>query len=234
MNRGWWRGAVVVGVLLMAAPAAAGEQWEKVVDGPVTVRVREVAGGVKEVWAEAEFSATVADVQATLTEPERFPAFMPHLKEAQTLDKSGNVSHVYQYVEPPVVGSRDYVTEVTNLELVTPDGRGNFHQVWKAQQGMRAERKGTVRIKVNEGSWVVKPLPNGRSKVVYRFKTDPGGWVPAFIAQMATAKAVPETLRAVEREAQRRSETRVAASPAPAEQPGSAAGTGGAGSAGQK
>ena len=36
------------------------------------------------VGAEAELKAAVADVEAALTDPERFPAFMPHLKDVFT------------------------------------------------------------------------------------------------------------------------------------------------------
>jgi Polyketide cyclase / dehydrase and lipid transport len=210
MNWGW-RGVVYAGMLLLGSTALAEERWETALEGPITVRTRDVVGSpVKEVWAETEFAATVADVQAALTEPERFPSFMPHLKEAQTLSRKGNVTHVYSYLELPLVGGRDYVAETTLVEGVAEDGSGRFHQRWQAVDGVRPERPHTVRIRINEGSWQVTPRPGGRCRVVYRFRTDPGGWVPGFIAQIATTKAVPDTLRAVEHEAQRRAEARLA------------------------
>ncbi|MCI0572732.1 MAG: hypothetical protein L0Y66_18415 [Myxococcaceae bacterium] len=221
MNRGW-RAVICVGMLAVAGAAQAEERWDTALTGPITVRTRTLEGtSVKEVWAEAELGVSVADVQAALTEPERLPAFLPHLKEAYTVKRRGpNVEWVYNYVEPPLVGARDYVTEVTLLEGVKDDGSGRFHQRWRAVEGVRPERAGTLRIKLNEGSWFVTPLPDGRCKVVYRLKLDPGGWVPAFITQMATVQAVPDTLRAVEREAQRRAEARLLTRAVRAPRPG--------------
>ena len=48
----------------------------------------------------------------------------------------------------------------------------------------------------------------GRSKVVYRAAVDPGGWMPDFLSDMANRSGAVGTMRAVEREAQRRAEER--------------------------
>jgi len=68
-----------------------------------------------------------------------------------------------------------------------------------------------VRLPICDGSWrVSRAAAPGRSKVVYRASVDPGGWVPGFVSDMANKSGALGTMRAVEREAQRRAEARKA------------------------
>ena len=208
---------------LWAMSATAGESWETVMDGPLTIKTREVeGGGVHEYLVETELDVSVVDLQATLNDPERFPKFMPHVSEARVLDHEGNTDRVYTKIDPPVGGARDYITEVKVLQTARADGTGTFHQVWHATPEAIPERSGVTRVKLNEGSWVITGNDDGSSKVVYRFRVDPGGWVPDFIAELANKKAIPDTIHAIEKEAQRRararSRTAQAQEPRPGEQ----------------
>jgi hypothetical protein len=207
MGLGWGGAAGLLG-LAVAGSAWAGE-WDTVLDGAVVVRVRDVSGSAaKEYWVETVLKAEVAHLEAALCDPDHFSGFMPHVKESRTLRRSGERSVVYTRVEPPVGGSRDYVVEVDVLSRQASGGR--FHQRWRALPDLLPARSGVVRLRVNEGSWDIAPLPQGLSQVTYRFRVDPGGWVPAFVSDLANKKAIPEVLRAVEREAQRRAERRAA------------------------
>ncbi|MBX5481719.1 MAG: SRPBCC family protein [Myxococcaceae bacterium] len=212
--------ALAVG--LWATHAIAEETWRTVLEGPVTIRTREVPGSdVHEYEVTGALDAPAFDLQATLTDPERFPKFMPHVTEARILDHAGNVDRVYTRIDPPMAAPRDYVTEVTLVESVRADGTGTFRQTWHALTDALPERSGVTRITINEGSWVITPTADGRkSRIVYRFRVDPGGWVPGFVADLANKKAIPETLRAIEREAQRRGRERDVGGAARAGQPG--------------
>src|SRR5688500_1937076 len=99
-----YRAAMGVAAVLCATSALAGEgQWETVATGDITVKSRARAGTpIKEIWAEGVIDAPVQDVQATLMNPERFPKFMPYVKEAR---KVGN----------PEADGSEYV--YTRLEL---------------------------------------------------------------------------------------------------------------------
>lgn len=202
-----WRVGVVVG--LAWAGVAGAEDWETVLEAPFVVKTRSVPGSdVKEYLVEGKLDAHPADLQETLCDAPRFPGFMPHVKEARVLDGNGKVDFVYVRVEPPVGSSRDYVSKVVLLESVRPDGSGRFRQIWRAVPDRIPERRGIVRLKINEGSWEISPSGERQSHFVYRFRVDPGGWVPGFVREMANREAIPETLRAVEREAQRRARAR--------------------------
>src|SRR5207253_11035421 len=62
---------------------------------------------------------------------------------------------------------------------------------------------GVVRLKVNSGSWTLEPLDGGaRSRATYTLYTDPGGSIPAFLANSANSSALPELFAAVRRRAE--------------------------------
>lgn len=219
--------------LTLAPWALAEAQWETVVQGPpITVKNRPRENSpVKEVWAEGEIAAPPQDIQAVLMNPDRFKHFMPNLKDCRSMGQpeADGSTYVYTELTLPVVSSRDYVTQVWLDESVKPDGSGTFKNHWKAVPDKIPERKSLVRVRVNDGSWEVRPKGDGsKSHVVYKFAVDPGGWVPAFAANMGNSQAVPQTYQAVEKEAQRLMAIRLAKAklaPPPAPAPVADAGT---------
>ena len=86
------------------------------------------------------------------------------------------------------------------------DGTGVFAQRWRAQPDAIPERRGTVRLRLNEGSWRVEPRGEGRSHAVYRFTVDPAGSIPGFLANMGQKDGVVDTFRAVEKRARQQAE----------------------------
>jgi hypothetical protein len=203
--------SVFVGSAALAAdPAPA---WETIVKGPISVKNRDRAGtAIKEVWAEGEIAAPVQDIQQTLMTPDNFRNFMPYLKQSRTLDKEPDGSViVYTELALPVVASRDYVVHVWLDEGVKPDGSGAFRNHWVAVPDRLPERANLVRVKTNDGSWYITPTGDGsKSWAVYKFAVDPGGWVPAFAANMGNEKAVADTFKSVEKEARRLRDERAA------------------------
>src|SRR5688572_797788 len=106
-------------LLFCALPlaAAAGTEWETVASGALVVRVRDKEGTpYKEVWAEGEIAAPVREIQATLMSPDRFPQFMPYVKEAGTIEYGKDGNFVYTRLDLPFLTSRDYVLKVSLVE----------------------------------------------------------------------------------------------------------------------
>jgi|CXWL01.1.fsa_nt_gi hypothetical protein len=211
INMGVKRTVASVALALMCAmPAFAGDGWELIVEGPITVKNRDKPGapGIKEVWAEGEIAAPAKDIQDALMTPNRFKYFMPNLKDSYEVGKpaaDGSI-FVYTMLSLPVVSNRDYVVQVWLEESAKADGTGTFRNRWAAVPDRQPERSNYVRVKVNDGSWVVKSVGDGsKSWAVYKFSFDPGGSVPGFVAAMGNKQAVTETFTAVQKEAQRRS-----------------------------
>ncbi len=218
--------------LATASGAGAAEgDWVTVLEGPITIKNRSVPdSNVKEIWAEGDVAAPVQDLQDTLMKPALFRGFMPYLKDSREISKKQDDGSVYVYtlIDLPVVGKRDYVVKVWLRESVRPDGSGTFRNEWVAAPDYLPQRSSITRVRLNTGGWTITPLGDGaKSHVVYTFAVDPGGWVPAFAANMGNEKGVGDTFRAVEKEAQRRRGERLAkqarAAPAASGAPGSGA-----------
>jgi hypothetical protein len=205
---------VLAALLMVLAPGteASGEEWDTVATAPVLIKSRSVPGSdIREIWAEGEVAAPVQDVQATLTDVDRFPDFMPYVKESRTIGKPGpdGVQYTYTRLEfGPWVSSRDYVLKVRVERSVGSDGTGDFRNRWVSDPDRIPSRANIIRLRVNQGSWhVVSSGPN-KSFAVYRFVVDPGGWIPAFAANAGNKQGVTETFKAIELEAQRRAVAR--------------------------
>jgi hypothetical protein len=200
-----------------AAPPAEPQEgtWEVVSRGAIVLRTRQRPGSpVREVWAETELAASAWDIQQTLLQPRRFPSFMPYVQEAWPVggpDADGG-QPVYTRLALPLVGARDYVVKTFCDERVASvEAQGSFRQRWLSVPDRVPPRPDVTRLTVNEGSWKVKPLGPERAHVVYRFLVHPGGFVPAFAADIANRTGVQGTIEAVEREAKRRAAERRAA-----------------------
>ncbi len=204
---------VALFISVISLGASAGEpQWETVATGAVTVKCRaRPKSDVKEVWAEGDLDATVEDLQATLTTMDRFPKFMPYVKSAREVSREPDGS-TFNYTELalPVISDRDYVVHTIVDESVQPDGSGTFRCHWAAAPDKLPQRSGRVRLKLCEGSWVITPKDGGKSHFVYRFAADPGGMLPAWIANYGNRHGVSDTLEAIAKEAQRRQKARQA------------------------
>ena len=200
------RALALVCIALALSASAEEPAWETVVKGPITVKNRARADSdVKEVWAEGEIAAPVREIQQTLMSPENFKNFMPYLKVSRTLSKEPDGSTVvYTELALPIVTSRDYVVQVWLDESVQHDGSGAFANHWSAMKGRLPERANLIRVKTNDGSWYVTPTGDGSTSwAVYKFAADPGGWVPSFAGNYGNERGVPETFKAVEKEALR-------------------------------
>ena len=198
-------GGLVALVLALVAGSAAAEEWETVKDGGMVIRVRERADipGGREVWAEGELAANVQDIQSVLTDHESFKSWMPYVTEARVLSTGTDGRVTYTRLDLPVISNRDYVLRVVDEELVEADGTGTFRQKWWSDSKAVPERRGVVRLKHNEGSWVITPRGQDKVHFVYRFSVEPGGSIPGFLAGFGQKDAVVDTVRAVEKRAQK-------------------------------
>jgi hypothetical protein len=207
--------AVLIPVLGYPAEPSGGAPtpWQVISTSPYLVKSRAVQGSpVRELWAVAVLDAPTIEIQAAILDTEAFPRFMPHVKEAVVLGPLEPDGSYYSYArtEPPLVAGRDYVLHVFVDSQLTPDGRGEFTSHWQAEPDRVPRRAGMVRLKRNNGSWRVSPAENGKTRVEYRLAVDPGGSVPAFLADMANKVGVEDVMHAIEREARRRAAERAA------------------------
>ncbi|MFP2906539.1 START domain-containing protein [Pyxidicoccus sp. 3LFB2] len=175
---------------------------------PYLVKVRPRPGTqAKDVWAEGELAANASDVQAVLMDVDSYRQWMPYVKESRVIKELPDGSRLtYTKLGLPVVASRDYVCQVVQESKLAEDGTGVYAQRWWAQPDAIPERRDTVRLRLNEGSWRVEPRGEGKAHAVYKFTVDPAGSIPGFLASMGQKDGVVDTFRAVEKRARQHAE----------------------------
>ncbi len=201
----------IAAVLVLPSLALADDGWKPVSSqGGISVKSRPRAGtAVKEFWVETDFDAAARALQDVLVDTEHFRDFMPYVKESRFVGKPEADGSVYAYIRlDPPGGQRDYIVKSTVTQKVGDDGKGAFAQSWKAEPDKFPARHHIIRVRVNEGSWLITPVGPKKSHAVYKFAVDPGGNIPAFAADMANQSGIAGSLKAIEKEAQKRAAKR--------------------------
>ncbi len=124
---------------------------------------------------------------------------MPYTEESTIIatEEGGKVVHFYSVVNAPVVSKRDYTIRVTD-ESQWKNGTGYFKTRWTLSEKGPAPKEGVVRVKVNEGSWLLEPVENGtKTRATYYLYTDPGGSIPAWLANKANSSTIPDIFQAL-------------------------------------
>ena len=126
------------------------------------------------------------------------------------LPRQGVLLEAFTILDLPLVKNRYYTIKLTNE--ADPDGKeGAFRSAWVLSDDPKLDPKPSdpslkgvvdpkyydcVKTKANKGYWLIEPSGSG-SKVTYYVYTDPGGAVPAWIANKANSIAAPKLAKAV-------------------------------------
>jgi len=202
--RGLTTGFFLAASLLAQATWA---EWKTTTADGVTVKSQAQPGStIRDFSASATLSAPIEAIQSVLLDSESHAAFMPYVVESKDLgaDESGKARLTYSRLEFPLVRSRDFVLRITVDKLVTGTGGDEFANHWVSAPAALPERPGVIRVRINEGSWRATRISANETRVVYKFRVDPAGWIPHVIANEASQRAIPSVFRALEAEAKRR------------------------------
>jgi Polyketide cyclase / dehydrase and lipid transport len=203
------RAVVALVVALLLGLDAAGAQAPSPPPPAVKVETRAIPDrDVKQVTAQAIITAPPHVVRAVIADLERYPAFMPYVKDSRILGRepTGDVLN-YQRLSfgIPFVQDRHYVIRIAERRSRDPDGRSAFAFIWHLEAGLPpgVSPDAAVRVSVNNGYWDLRPVKDsdGSTDVRYCVFTDPAGALPKWIVGMANTEAVPELFAAVAGEA---------------------------------
>ncbi|MCI0672585.1 MAG: START domain-containing protein [Myxococcaceae bacterium] len=192
----------------LASTPGAEPPWNQVAqaDG-ITVLSRTRPGSpVGEMKATGLIDAPPEAVWKALWDHDNYVRTMPYTQESRVLarEQEGRVVYFYSVISPPLVSWRDFVLRVED-ESPRSEGQGVLRLRWTAVHGKLPERSGIVRVRVNDGSWVLEPRDGGkRTFATYLVHMDPGGTLPKFVVNHANSTAVPDIFRAIRRVVARR------------------------------
>lgn len=169
----------------------------------ITVYSRTPEGqNVKEMKAVGMIDAPPKRVWDTIRDYANYTKTMPFTQVSTVLksEDDGKVVYFYSVVNAPLVDKRDYVIRIVD-ESDWKDGTGFLKSTWQAApEGatLMPEKKDLVRVKLNNGWWLLEPRENGtKTFATYYLFTDPGGAIPKWLVNHANGSAVPDVFLAI-------------------------------------
>ena len=202
---GHWLGFAILAavVTVCCAPRVcpadppSGEGWEQLDKrGSLTIYGRNRPGtSIRETRAVGTLEAPNWVIKNVLDDVEDYPSFMPYIVESKLVSRNAakHTQIVYTRMTPPLIDPRDYTLLIRDDSHKTPEGVV-YGSHWSAANAQGPDEKpGTVRVKNNEGSWVLEPIDGGeRTKGTYTLFTDGGGGIPAFIFNQLSKRRLNE------------------------------------------
>lgn len=161
-------------------------------------------GDVREMKAMGLIEATPADVWKAVRDYDNYPKTMPYVEDGKVLSREGGdkVTFLYSKINTPLVDRRDYIIRLVD-ESDWQDGKGFMKVTWTVVNDMDEKvpvPKDVVRVRINEGYWLLEPREEGKKTfATYYVYTSPGGSLPNFIINKANTMAVPKVFEAIKK-----------------------------------
>jgi len=110
------------------------------------------------------------------------------------------VIYFYSKLNTPLVDRRDYIIRLVD-ESEWKEGKGFLKVAWTVvndKDDLVPVKADVVRIRVNNGHWLLEPREDGKKTfITYYLYTAPGGSIPTFIANKGNTIAMPKVFEAV-------------------------------------
>jgi ribosome-associated toxin RatA of RatAB toxin-antitoxin module len=179
--------AAVAASLSLASPRASGEDLPA--KGTVDIKTFSVAGSsIPKIVARSVVDAPAKKIWAIVSDCAHYKDRMPRVVASELVKKEGNVHTCKVTIAMPFpMSNLTAVTEATHQE-----SDAGMSRRWKLVSGD---------YKINNGSWEVKPLPDGTSLVTYSVHAEPNTSVPDWIREAAQKKTLPDLFERVKTEA---------------------------------
>ncbi|UFH51657.1 START domain-containing protein [Pseudomonas sp. KNUC1026] len=179
---------------ITCCPLAQAEDWQvaKQADG-ITVSLAEVPNSTFKAYRGVTLiHASVARIRALQEDLTGACKWIHECKLQKLLKHQGNEAWTYgQFDTPWPVTPRDSV-----LHVITQEGSdGSLTRTLEGVPGYVPEEKGFVRVTEVKGFWKLVPKGADNTEVTYQVHTEPGGSVPAWVANKFVVDAPFNTLK---------------------------------------
>ncbi len=173
--------------------------WElaKKTDG-ITIHTRAISGsGFKEFKAEAVIDNNLEAIVAAMQDPVVSKAMNSSTMEIKVLEESETRRVHYVASDAPwPVSDRD---GVFLFEYSFLPSSGAVRVDLGCLPDYLPEKTDRVRIKKSKGYWLFTPLENGQVKVFYQLHVEPGGNIPAWLANSSVVDTPLSNISALRR-----------------------------------
>jgi len=187
---------IVIGFLFAVSAVAQGEEvWElkKEEDG-ISVYFRDVEGSdFKEMKMTITLNTSLSSIIALFKDVDAYDEWV-YLCESSRIVKEGDDLNQYYYsitTAPWPVSKRDVavhsvIEQDPHTKIIT--------SISQTMEGLAPEVDGNVRITYLKSVWTLIPLNNGAVHITYILGVDPGGLIPAWLANMTMSIGPYKTL----------------------------------------
>lgn len=196
------RVAMACGLSVLLVGVVHAEDWKvaKNEDG-IKVSLSEVPGSdYKAYQGVTLINAPLVKIKGLQEDVAGACSWIHECKTQKLLKHEGDKSWTYtQFNTPWPVTPRDSILEVTTT--VAPDG--TLTRNLKGVPTYIPEEKGFVRVAQVDGFWKLVPKGENLTEVTYQVHTEPGGSVPAMVANKFVVDAPFKTLKALKERAEK-------------------------------
>jgi hypothetical protein len=155
---------------------------------------------LKEFRAVGEIDAPTRAVHNVIDDIDGYPSFMPYTMECRLIKRDGDSFLTYQRLSPKIVGDRDFTLRIHKKSWPGQDGLVYLNEWEPANEFGPSEKPGVLRVKRNEGSWLLEPAGATKTRATYFIYTDSGGKLPAFLANVASEIGIKKVFAAVRKQ----------------------------------
>lgn len=192
-----------VRVLLAAEPLPREDEVWKVANNNSGItlysRIR-TGSSLKEYKAIGGIDAPTTAVHQVLNDVDSYPVFMPFVTECRVVKREGNATFTYQRLSPKICSDRDYTLKIDQKSWSSGGGMAFLNRWQPANEMGPPQKKGVLRVSLCEGSWLLEPTADKRTRATYTVFTDSGGSLPAFISNAANEMAIRRIFTAVRKQ----------------------------------
>src|SRR5437763_10261370 len=152
---------------------------------------------LKEFKAVGEIDASSRTVHNVLDDVVAYPDFMPFTKECRIIKREGDAFFAYQRLSPGIVRDRDYTLRISKKSWPAQGGLVFLDQWELANTSGPGEKPGVLRVKINEGRWLLEPAGAAKTRATYCIYTDCRGNLPALLANVPNEIGIGKIFTAV-------------------------------------
>ena len=197
--------ASVMSMLSLCGASGADEEgWKEVSkSGDITIFNRSRKGSdILEVKAVGVFDVAPIVVKRVLDDSDEHPKFMPYVAESRVISRKGDTVIGYQRLSLPIISDRDYTMRIHFETRRCADGGTAYCNRWETANELGPpERAGVARVKINEGYWLMEPVPGrAQTRATYCVYCDSGGKIPSSFANTANRTAIPKLFESIRKQ----------------------------------
>jgi Polyketide cyclase / dehydrase and lipid transport len=156
---------------------------------------------LKEFKATGEIAAPTKTVHQVIDDVEAYPSFMPYTTECRVIARKEDSLLTYQRVSPKIVSDRDYTLRIQKKSWQAENGLAYLNRWESANEHGPAEKPGVFRVKVCDGSWLLEPTGEDKTRATYFVFTDSGIAAPPFLTNTISQTGISKLFAAVRKQA---------------------------------